>query len=232
VGLDAAEFLMEIESEFGISIAAEDSVRFRTLGNLHDYLLEKCAGWKRTDCPARSAFYRLRKALAVVLDVDPRPLRPSTPLLPLLGTWGRPRKWSQLRRELGLDLPPLEDRAGAGVFWGMVTAAVVSFRAATMLARDVWLALGIAIFSLLPGVLLGYILGVCWPRTAGRSFRTLGGLAREMVARNDREFPFPDGPSTDNDPLWTRLCDVAVKQLGAGREELRRDTRFVEDLGF
>jgi hypothetical protein len=28
------------------------------------------------------------------------------------------------------------------------------------------------------------------------------------------------------------LCDVRVKQSGVRREQLTRDTRFVEDLGF
>ena len=38
--------------------------------------------------------------------------------------------------------------------------------------------------------------------------------------------------ATENDPIWKRLCDVVVRQLGVRREILRRETRFVEDLGF
>ncbi len=89
MGLDAVEFVMEIEEEFGISVADDEDevVFFRTLGTVHDYLLEKCEGRKRSDCPTRSAFYRLRHAMSVVLGVEPRSLRPTMPLLPLLGTW-------------------------------------------------------------------------------------------------------------------------------------------------
>ena len=38
MGLDAAEFVLEIEEEFGISIADDEGAYFRTLGMVHDYL--------------------------------------------------------------------------------------------------------------------------------------------------------------------------------------------------
>ena len=81
MGLDAVEFVMEIEEEFSISIEDDEVVFFSTLGTVHDYLLEKCAGRKRSDCPTRSAFYRLRQAMGVVLGVEPESVRPTTPLL-------------------------------------------------------------------------------------------------------------------------------------------------------
>ena len=151
MGLDAVEFVMEIEEEFGISIEDDEVVFFRTLGTVHDYLLEKCEGRKRLDCPTRSAFYRLRRAMGVVLGIEPRSLRPTTPVLPLLGPWRRHRKWARLKRELALELPPLENRAGMGVFWGMLVAGTGCLLMATVLTRDAFVVVGAAIDGPLAG---------------------------------------------------------------------------------
>jgi hypothetical protein len=114
----------------------------------------------------------------------------------------------------------------------MLVAGTGCLLVATALTRDPFVALGAALLGLLPGVLLGYVVGVCWTPTVGLAYRTVGGLARGLVALNDREFRALEEPSTENDPTWERLCDVLVRQLGVRREILRRETRLVEDLGF
>ena len=118
MGLDATEVMLEVEEEFAVSIADDEMVFFfGTLGNVHDLLLEKCTGRKRADCPTRSAFYRLRRAVEVAWGVEPQSLGPTSSVPSLLGRWERQRKWTRLERELGLTLPRLENRAGAGVLW-------------------------------------------------------------------------------------------------------------------
>jgi hypothetical protein len=232
MGLDAVELLLEIEEEFGISVEEDEAAYFRTLGNVHDYLLEKCAGRKRPGCPTRSAFYRLRRALGVVLEVEPRSLRPTTPLLPLLGRWRRRNQWCRLQQESDLELPSLENRAGAGTFWGSLAAGTGTFLLAAVLSRDAFVSLAAALTGLLPGVLLGYVIGLCWPPTVGRRNQTLAGLARQVVALNDPQFRDAEEPPTQDDPIWDRLCAVLAHQTGVRRESLTRHTRFVEDLGF
>ena len=166
MGLDAAEIMLDLEEEFGISIADDEMAAFFcTVGNVHDLLLEKCTGRKRTDCPTRSAFYRLRRAMEVAWGVEPESLRPTTSVLSLLGRWERQRKWTRLERELELTLPQLEDRAGVGVLWGALTFASGAFVVTLVFARDPLLAVGAAVVGLLPGVLLGYAVGLCWTPT-------------------------------------------------------------------
>ena len=118
MGLDATEVMLEVEEEFAVSIADDEMVFFfGTLGNVHDLLLEKCTGRKRVDCPTQSAFYRFRCAMGAAWGVEPQSLGPTSSVLSLLGRWERQRKWTRLERELGLTLPRLENRAGAGVLW-------------------------------------------------------------------------------------------------------------------
>ena len=234
MGLDAVEILMDIEEEFGITIAEEEIPHFRTMGSMHDYLAEKCGVRKRPDCPTRSAFYRLRRATAEVCDVEPRMLRPDTDVLPLLGRWQRRRTWRRIEMELGLTLPELVNPTGAGAFLGAVVASGIGFVTATALSRDLCVGIGFALVALIPGLLIGFAIGLCWIPTVWRSCRTLGGVARLVVAINYCEFHPAVEPTVDleGDPIWERLCKVIVEQLGVPRDSLRRETDFVKDLGF
>jgi len=170
--------------------------------------------------------------MAAAWGVEPQSLRPTTSVLSLLGRWERHRKWTCLERELGLTLPRLENRAGAGVVWGALIFAFGALVVTLILIRDPLVAVGAAVVALLPGVLLGYAVGLCWIPTVWQECRTVGRLARVLAARNDREFRASEEPATEDDPMWDRLCKVPVRELGVRREELRRETRFVEDLGF
>jgi hypothetical protein len=88
------------------------------------------------------------------------------------------------------------------------------------------------VVGLLPGVLVGYIVGVLWIPTVGSSFRTLGQLARQLAACNDDVFRTDPEPPTVDDPIWDRLCNVIVRELGIDRQQLDRRTRMTEELGF
>jgi hypothetical protein len=230
VGLDAVELVMEVEERFGVAISDENAVNFQTMGQLHDFLLGECAGRRRPGCPAQSAFYRLRRAMMRVFAAPRRSLRPSTDVLPLLGTWGRGDKWRRLEKELGLTLPPLADRTTAGVGIGAAIAPVVTFTAVAVISDDTWTAVVVALFSLLPGVLLGFAIGLVSLPTVYAPYETLGGLSRGIVASNYETPQTSDEPSTENDPIWAGLCDVVVEQLAVRRESLSRETRFLDLL--
>jgi hypothetical protein len=88
------------------------------------------------------------------------------------------------------------------------------------------------VVALLPGTLLGYVIGALWIPTLTPPLHAAGGLARAIVALNPSEFRHAEELRPADDPIWNRLCDVLVEQLGVQRESLRRDTRFVEDLSF
>ncbi len=113
----------------------------------------------------------------------------------------------------------------------MLLAATVGFIVMTVLTHDPFEGLAAAMMSLLFGLPLGYVVGIFWTPTLCPAYRTVGGLAQELVVLNDREFRTSQDP-TENDPTWERLCNMLVQQLGVKRETLRRETRFVEDLGF
>ena len=233
MGLDAVEIVLDIEEEFGIKIDDDEVWYFATLGNVHDYLLEKCGVRKRVDCPGRTVFYRLRQAMGTVLDVEPKGLRPNTAVLPLLGRWRRRRTWKQIERELGMTLPKLKDGTDVGVLWGAIIAGSIGFLAMSVLSLDPWVGFTFALLAMIPGMLIGFVVGaLCLPPTVELRDRTVGGLARRVAMINHDQLRLDPEPDPENDPIWERLCKVVVRQLGVKREVLKRGTRFSEDLGI
>ena len=231
MGLEAVEFVLEIEEEFKISIPDDGLMVIRTLGQVHDYLLETCAGRRRTDGPVRAAFYRLRRALIEVLGVERRAMRPSTPLLTVLGNRRRHQTWKRLQRALQLTLPPLENHAGRGrVGLGSGGRRRIRHRLDRH-ARPIHGARRRArrVDARRPCRICG------GPAVGADNWATVSHRrrsARGFVALNDREFRTESEPATEGDPLWDKLCNILVRQLGVKRETLHRETRFVEDLGF
>ena len=57
------------------------------------------------------------------------------------------------------------------------------------------------------------------------SIRTVGDLHDLVRAKTE------EAGSSPSD-LWEAVCALVSHQLGASREKLRRETRFVEDLGI
>ena len=228
MGLDAVEFVMEVEDHFGVTLSDDDAFNFYTMGQLHDFLLEKCEGRRRAGCPTQSAFYPLRRALIDEFQLERRSLHPKTEVLPLLGKWRRHYKWRHLEKKLELSLPSLMNRTDAGVRLGAAIAVFTSFTIITILSRDPFLGIAVALFSLLPGVFFGFGLGLFCIPTVYPSYKTLGGLARGIVASNYQAFQTSEEPQTENDPTWNRLCSILVDQLDVRRESLTRDTRFLD----
>ena len=128
-------------------------------------------------------------------------------------------------------LPKLDDGTGRGVFWGAVAAGGITFAVVTLVTWEPLVACAAALVALIPGVLLGFLIGGLYlPPTPAPANRTLGGLTREVAAINHERFAVEPAPVTEGDPIWERLCRVIAEQLGVRQETLRRDTRFVEDL--
>ena len=231
MGLEMVELVMEVEERFGVRLPEIDAYGMRTLGDLHEVLVQQSGRRKRPDCPTRTVFYRLRGALGHVLGIEAHELRPSTAVLPLLGTWRRGRTWRRVQRRLEWKLPPLEGRAGQGVALGWVGSSAGAFLAVTVLSGDLCTAAGAGLVAMLPGVLLGYIVGVLWIPTLPSPLRTAGDVARAVVALNRGEFHTGRETPSADDPVWNQLCDIVAEQFRVRPESLHADTRFVEDLG-
>jgi hypothetical protein len=233
MGLDAVEFVMEVEETFGIKIEDDEAVEIRTVGQFSDFIARKLHGINGHDCPTAKSFYRLRRSLISIFGMARKSVRPSTPLLPLLPLWGRSSLWRRLEKDLSLRLPPLSNQSGTCIAWAMWLFPIAAFSTSMAISHDIFVAFAFALFALVPGVLLGYIFGILFlPHTLRPKYRTIGGLARGIVAFNYDKF-VPNPPANvESEQVWNQLCELIVKQMGVKRETLHRGTRFVEDIGF
>lgn len=232
MGLEYVEMVMELERRFDIEFDEGEAGYFLTVGALYDYLRNRCAGRGQPGCPTRRAFYRLRQAFVEVLGLDRQSLRPATELSPLLSRYPLHVTWNRLARKAGMRFPPLADRTGSFAACGAFLAMAIAFTAGTFFTGDVFEGIAMALMSCLIGVLLGYMVGLCWFSSIPPETSTLGDLARVAVALNYSQFQDSAEPPAENDAIWQILCDVLADVSGIRREQLTRDTRFVEDLGF
>src|SRR5262245_25707207 len=117
MGLDTVELVIEVEEEFNIKINDRDAEKVLTVGQLHDYIVERLplnSPWKITPagelalaepCLTAAAFYRLRRAFAEVSGHAHSAIRPATPIHERIPAWGRRKLWKRARQKLGLKLP-------------------------------------------------------------------------------------------------------------------------------
>ena len=232
MGLDGVELIIEVEESFGIKIEDDEAVQILTAGQLADVITRKLTGIKGADCPTAKAFYRLRRSFLSVFELNRRQLRPTTPILNFLPLAGRRQIWTHLERDLSLRLPPLSDHTGIGVFGGAAIAYIAAYLVFAAITGDLIAALIAGLVALLPGVLLGYVVGVFFMPTLQPQHRTLGGLARGIVAYNYQQLVPSPIEIPENEEVWNKLCDLIVKQIGVKREKIQRVTKFVDDLGF
>jgi acyl carrier protein len=228
MGLDYVELVLEVEKRFQIAIADEEAGDVRTAGDLYQLILGKLPAHDSSICLTSVAFYRTRRAMVEVLNVERKQVKPSTVLESLLPRQRRRRQWQELRASMALSLPNLE-HAGwlqATFFAGSVAVSVLP----VILGK-------VSYLWILPLVLLGFIGGfllmLATPMLASEwpgSLTTVGDLAKDVLARNYALLA--SGVQGWNEQeVWESLCRIMVDQLGLRRQEITPEARIVDDLG-
>jgi hypothetical protein len=101
---DFEYFLVEVEASFGIRFENYELAHISTLGELCDYISDKIQLQNAEDCTSQQAFYKLRKAISKVLELDSKEILPNTQLVKLLPSETRKVKVKLLEKELGFNL--------------------------------------------------------------------------------------------------------------------------------
>jgi hypothetical protein len=117
MGLDFTEIIMDMEDEFGISIADRDASRMETVGELFDYVVAALAyhpARQSTSCVSARCFYEVRRWLLADRSVRPSRVRPTTRLDDLAPPSERGKVLKRLTRKLNLPDAPSSFVAGTG----------------------------------------------------------------------------------------------------------------------
>lgn len=106
MGLDSVELVMAIEEKFGIRIEDSEAEKIRTVQEFADIVFSKIISTPSDKCLTQIVFYRIRKALRMLMSTE-KEIKPNTKISELFTKTELKEKWSQLKTELGLELPEL-----------------------------------------------------------------------------------------------------------------------------
>jgi len=242
VGLELVEIAMDVEETFGIALPDVRASELRTVGELHECIVE-ILGKDLDDASVTPiVLERLRNALTSVSGGAAGSIDADTRLSTLLPWLGRKTAWKQLEKSLDLSLPPLV-RPRLISTLGIVAAIPLGWICglSAILALDLpkagFLAALAAILGLVFGLLailafwlvgrwLSSPLAASWPR----GLHTVGDLSQAVLHRHygivvRREHGF------SRDEVWCILQEIVAGVLGIDRERVTPEARFVEDLG-
>lgn len=110
MGLDSIELLVEVETEFKISIPDIEAEEIITVGDFYQAILKKMPSKKRgvsTKCKPQKIFYELRNILSSRLDISKEEFSPKTHLREIFSSETIRDRWKNIEFDLGLKLPKL-----------------------------------------------------------------------------------------------------------------------------
>lgn len=237
MGLDYVELVMDVEDDFGVHFEADEMAKIRTVGHLFELVQLKLAMFHLSGCPSLRVFNELRGGLMKLFNTPRSAVRMYSRLDDLLPRQGRKEHWQSLSKRTGFHLPPLVSRnasthinEGQPVELAGCLLTVVGVMFAVMTASSVgqlllWLLAALS-FGFLWMKVLSYAFAANYPPADCETIRL---MVRSIV---DTHFtgPADDGRTPSNNLAWRRLVRIVSEQLHVPAGEIRRETRFVEDL--
>ena len=106
MGLDSVELVMSVEDKFGIRIPDAECERIYTVQDFADKVFEMISISPTDKCLTQIVFYQIRKALRNLTSIE-KNITPDMKISELFTQTELKKKWSQLKTELGLELPDL-----------------------------------------------------------------------------------------------------------------------------
>lgn len=236
MGLDIVELGMAIEEEFGIAIPDSDYQTLSSVGETERYIC------RRLNLPVSQgelfppdqgtayrllfirAFCKVRRTLMQSYGIPRKDLRPSSRISV---RWSDNASWelakAKLVSELGWSLPD----------WTNVSLAMC------ILGTAAWLFIGMLVAGISPWIAI-FPVGVGtlslmqgWQRRCEFQAATVGDIVRYACTYNLqhlREELLQPSEYSGSDVL-PRLLLIVSEQLSIPLDEIRRESRYIEDLG-
>lgn len=246
MGLEINELFMRLEDKFGIEIddGAND---IKTVGELRDYILQKigCRVEKHPEmlgsllparvrythnkgCPTPGVFLDVRSRIAGLLGLEEESISPSTPLRAVIGARDLRRVWDALSREGPWEIEPLEASRFAFTAAGLLSGCVAGMSVHYDLMPPI--GIGLAVLVLWIVFLFGMMRIAPYGTRIPAELVTVGDLARRVSGTN-YEKAYAPGVMPSKQDLFLSIRSEIVLTFGVREDEVREDTRFIEDLG-
>lgn len=106
---DVCDCILEVFESFGRdNFPMDGQIEIATLGDLYEYVEKRLNGKHSPDCTTQQAFYKLRSAIAEVLQIDKNTITPSSSLAALFPSKNRWKKMREVQQLMGIKTKLVE----------------------------------------------------------------------------------------------------------------------------
>lgn len=225
MGLDAVEILLELEEEFGITVADQDAGSIVTVGDIHDLVRQRIRERDARRCVTLPAFLQTRSVLRQVRNDAHLSVRPSSCIVDMIPAADRKRFWHAIGALHGTFLPPLRRPR-----WLQVSLSAFSLCAFSLGLLTTLIDARITILGVLAAagaMLMAYLVTSPWCVVPPGQMQNLGQVARHLAGVHAATRA--DVTLADVEP---RVRRILAEQLGVEEAEITPEARLVEDLGM
>ena len=211
---DIDDIIAKIEKSFGIEFEKNELIHITTFGQLCDHIADKIQLDCSSDCTTQQAFYKLRNAISLTLQIDSNAISPSSSLAEIFPRQSRRSGIRKLEAHLRIKLNILRPP-----YWVAGTLGTILLISLIGLFLN-W-QIGLLCLSL-------SVVGFWFSHKFGNEFdlETVGQIAEKMT----REYFLKSrrNPETFNkSEIEKILIDLFCSDLYLDKSQLTRETKFV-----
>ncbi len=230
MGMDTSFILMDVEEAFDLRLSEQECGDVRTVGDLHALVAEKLHVGGEGPCLSMKTFHLLRRNLIATCGLGREEIRVDSQLMFLLPGRGRKAMWERLEHRMGLKLPEL-------TLPTVLASVMLASAAGACIAIPVGVISGMSVTAALITVLLicgkhyaMHWLASPWANRFHVGIRTVGDLTKAILRRNFGTLSRQARHAGDLE-IWHAVRAIVAQNMGISEEEIKPDSRFVEDLG-
>lgn len=212
--LDIEDVLKKVETSFGIHFREGELSHITNFGQFCEYVTDKIQLDRADDCTSQQAFYKLREAISLVLNIDRNTITTTTTLENIFPTQNRRRQIKKLEQYLGVKLKILH--APDWVSITLLIVLLISFVTIPFKSLNGLLIFILSLFILYLAEKLGNALGL----------ETLGQLAEKMTREHYSKFRLTSN-TINKKEVETVIVNLFHHELYIEKEQLTRDASFV-----
>lgn len=126
---DIGDVIMHIERSFGLRFRKDAFLEVKTFGDVCDVIYSAVQAGHEEGCTSQQAFYKLRSAIAGLLQTDERQIVPATGMEELFPRKGRRKKMRQLQAAVSsrLDILEIKEWVGFALLLSYLTSIIGLF---------------------------------------------------------------------------------------------------------
>ena len=211
---DIDDLLVKVENSFDIKFNGDELINITTFGQLCDHIANKIQLDNSNDCTSQQAFYKLRDAISLTLQMDNKTISTDFALSDILPRQSRRLRTKKLEKHLGFKLNILRPP-----HW--VTGMLVFILLASIVGLFLNWQIGLS-------ALVFSIAGLWFANKIGNELdlQTVGQLAKKMTRENYLKSR-RNTTTFNKSEIEKVLTDWFINDFGLDKSKLTREAKFV-----